>query len=112
MGASLQNEGCSSSRSAPPRHIHNPQAIAALLRHPGIFRAAPGLASRCGGSARGDGRGPGSRAASGGVESPVEDLGLFASSGGMKGGALLLGISFVGREGELVEGYLPEGVGG
>lgn len=42
----------------------------------------------------------------------MEDLELFASSGGMKGGALLLGVSFVSREGELVEGYSPEGVGG
>lgn len=54
-----------------------------LLRHPGIVRDAPGLRSRCGGSARGDGQGPESRVANCGGESLLEDLGLFASLVGM-----------------------------
>jgi hypothetical protein len=69
----------------------------APIRYPGIVRAAPDLASRCGGSARGDERGPASRVASGEGASLVEDLGLFASSEGMKGGALLMRVSVVIR---------------
>lgn len=61
------------------------------LPHPGIVRAAPGLVSHCGGSARGDGLGLGDKVASDGGESLVEDLELFASLVEMKGGALLLG---------------------
>jgi hypothetical protein len=46
---------------------------------------------------RGDDQVPGSRVASGGDASPVEDLGPFASSEEMKGEALLLGVSVVIR---------------
>lgn len=61
------------------------------LPHPEIVRAAPGLVSYCGGSARGDGLGLGNKVVSGGGESLVEGLELFASLVETKGGAPLLG---------------------